>query len=65
MPYLKYNIMLFNSIAAHSIIETDRVASSMKAIDRADFCKHNPYQDSPQGIGYGVTISAPHMVGTN
>ena len=34
----------------------------MKSVDRGDFCKHNPYYDSPQGIGYGVTISAPHMV---
>jgi len=33
----------------------------MKAVDRADYCKNSPYQDSPQGIGYGVTISAPHM----
>lgn len=55
------NADLVNNLKSHSIIETDRVASSMKAIDRADFCKHNPYQDSPQGIGYGVTISAPHM----
>jgi len=41
----------------------------MKAIDRGLFCKNNPYMDAPQGIGYAVTISAPHMVialcGTN
>ena len=34
----------------------------MKSIDRGNFCKHNAYMDSPQGIGYHVTISAPHMV---
>lgn len=33
------------------------------AVDRGFYSKHNPYMDSPQGIGYGVTISAPHMVG--
>lgn len=51
--------------AAHGIIENDSVASAMKAVDRADYCKNSPYQDSPQGIGYGVTISAPHMVSVN
>jgi protein-L-isoaspartate O-methyltransferase len=34
----------------------------MKAVDRADFSKGTPYYDAPHGIGYGVTISAPHMV---
>lgn len=36
----------------------------MMAVDRANFCKNKPYVDSPQGIGYAVTISAPHMVNT-
>lgn len=34
----------------------------MKSVDRGDFCRNNSYYDAPQGIGYGVTISAPHMV---
>jgi len=55
------NAELVNNLKSHGIIETDSVASAMKAVDRADYCKHSPYQDSPQGIGYGVTISAPHM----
>lgn len=33
----------------------------MLAVDRGNYSKNNPYMDSPQGIGYGVTISAPHM----
>merc|ERR1719510_1532410 len=33
----------------------------MKSVDRGDFAKGNSYEDSPQYIGYGVTISAPHM----
>lgn len=35
----------------------------MKQVDRAHYCpdKRNAYQDSPQTIGYGATISAPHM----
>lgn len=30
-------------------------------MDRAYYSPTNPYQDSPQPIGWGATISAPHM----
>jgi len=43
-------------------VKTDRVAEAMLAVDRGLFSKYNPYADSPQSIGYGATISAPHMV---
>ena len=35
----------------------------MKAVDRANYVVHGSaaYQDAPQAIGYGATISAPHM----
>lgn len=33
----------------------------MLSVDRGHYSKSNPYMDSPQGIGFGVTISAPHM----
>ncbi|KAI9292079.1 protein-L-isoaspartate O-methyltransferase [Neoconidiobolus thromboides FSU 785] len=33
----------------------------MKRVDRMYFCKKNPYEDSPQVIGFNATISAPHM----
>lgn len=35
----------------------------MLSIDRKDFCPGNvdPYEDTPQRIGFNVTISAPHM----
>jgi len=51
-------------LSANGIIKNERVANAMKAVDRANFIKNNPYIDSPQGIGYAVTISAPHMVST-
>ncbi|KAJ7531425.1 hypothetical protein O6H91_14G043600 [Diphasiastrum complanatum] len=37
----------------------------MLQIDRAHFVPDggSPYEDSPQSIGHGVTISAPHMHG--
>lgn len=34
----------------------------MLSVDRGKYVKENSYRDAPQGIGYGVTISAPHMV---
>ena len=54
--------MLITIFSANGIIKDDRVASAMKAVDRGNYISHNPYVDSPQGIGYAVTISAPHMV---
>lgn len=35
----------------------------MLKVDRSDFCSHSPYEDDPQSIGFGATISAPHMHG--
>lgn len=36
----------------------------MQSVDRGNYTsnKTQAYVDAPQGIGYGVTISAPHMV---
>lgn len=45
------------------IITNQRVFAAMKAIDRKDYCPRYAYEDSPQSIGYGATISAPHMHG--
>lgn len=53
---------MFVLSAGNGIIKNERVAQAMLSVDRANFCKQNPYTDSPQGIGYAVTISAPHMV---
>lgn len=50
-----------NKIVANGIIRSDVVQAAMQLTDRANYAKHNPYTDAPQGIGYGVTISAPHM----
>ena len=49
-------------LAGNGIVRNPRVAQAMKSVDRSHFCSQNPYMDSPQGIGYAVTISAPHMV---
>jgi protein-L-isoaspartate(D-aspartate) O-methyltransferase len=33
----------------------------MASVDRRYYSPSFPYEDSPQTIGYGATISAPHM----
>lgn len=55
------NDELVSKLRANGIIKSDKVDRVMKSVDRGDFCQRSPYYDSPQGIGYGVTISAPHM----
>jgi len=53
---------LVANLKAHNIIQSDKVFDVMSKVDRGDFSSRDPYVDSPQSIGYGVTISAPHMV---
>jgi protein-L-isoaspartate(D-aspartate) O-methyltransferase len=55
------NRQLIENLQANGIIKNPRVAEAMKAVDRGLFSRNNPYMDAPQGIGYAVTISAPHM----
>jgi protein-L-isoaspartate(D-aspartate) O-methyltransferase len=43
------------------IIKSPAVKEVMRTVDRKYYVPVNPYQDSPQGIGIGQTISAPHM----
>ncbi|CAG7816767.1 unnamed protein product [Allacma fusca] len=57
----KDNAELVRNLKAHKIIQSNRVEQAMLATDRGFYCTKNPYQDAPQGIGYAVTISAPHM----
>ena len=51
-----------NLFAAGGILNNEKTVTAMRAVDRKNYAKGVPYQDAPQGIGYGVTISAPHMV---
>jgi len=54
---------LIDNLLKAGIIHSERIAQAMKAVDRKDFASRYPYEDSPQSIGYGATISAPHMHG--
>ncbi|XP_019876007.1 protein-L-isoaspartate(D-aspartate) O-methyltransferase [Aethina tumida] len=57
----KNNAEMVRNLKANGIIKSEIVENAMLAVDRGNYSKNNPYMDSPQGIGYGVTISAPHM----
>jgi len=53
---------LIDQLIENKVLKSKSVADAMLAIDRGDFCgNQNAYVDSPQPIGYGATISAPHM----
>ena len=52
---------LLEQLQRQGIIKSQKVFNSMLQVDRADFTSYSPYYDSPQGIGYNATISAPHM----
>ena len=58
------NAELVNNLHRNGVIEHDDVADAMRDVDRANYVikgSGDPYQDSPQPIGHGATISAPHM----
>jgi len=55
------NADMVGNLKKNGIIKTKEVEEVMKTVDRGKYSKHNAYMDSPQSIGYGVTISAPHM----
>ncbi|KAL9099348.1 MAG: hypothetical protein Q9163_005139 [Psora crenata] len=40
---------------------TNVLLPTHKQVDRTHYSPISPYEDSPQPIGYGATISAPHM----
>jgi len=52
---------LVQALVSNGIIKNPNVASIMELVDRKFYAPHFSYQDSPQGIGYSATISAPHM----
>lgn len=52
---------LINRLKQNDVIKSQRVFEAMYAVDRKYYSKYNPYTDSPQSIGYSVTITAPHM----
>ncbi len=58
------NENLVRNLFSNRLIQSDSVMRAMLAVDRANYCPLDPYDDSPQSIGYSATISAPHMHAT-
>lgn len=59
------NQALTEYLVESGYLESERVIQAFKDVDRADFtvdAGENAYLDRPISIGYGQTISAPHMV---
>lgn len=53
---------LIESMHSKGIIGSPLVFKTLSDIDRKYFVPEPPfYNDSPSSIGYGATISAPHM----
>ncbi|KAI8972829.1 Pcmt1-prov protein [Trametes punicea] len=57
------NAELIANMAKAGIINSERVTAAMTKVDRANYVRFpdSAYEDSPQSIGHGATISAPHM----
>eukprot|EP00761_Pharyngomonas_kirbyi_P008736 gb/GECH01008748.1/.p1 GENE.gb/GECH01008748.1/~~gb/GECH01008748.1/.p1 ORF type:complete len:227 (+),score=54.66 gb/GECH01008748.1/:1-681(+) len=43
------------------LLNNERAYNAMLNTDRSFYCPKASYEDSPQSLGYGQTISAPHM----
>ncbi|KDE02414.1 protein-L-isoaspartate(D-aspartate) O-methyltransferase [Microbotryum lychnidis-dioicae p1A1 Lamole] len=57
----KSNSGLVDNLLSSGLISSPRVYQAFLQTDRGHFTPAQPYMDSPQVIGYGATISAPHM----
>ncbi|CAI2378553.1 unnamed protein product [Moneuplotes crassus] len=57
------NEALVDILASEGIVKSPLVEQALKQVDRGDFVPYieDAYIDSPQPIGHGATISAPHM----
>ncbi|KAJ1324169.1 protein-L-isoaspartate(D-aspartate) O-methyltransferase [Microdochium nivale] len=57
------NADLVENLWRNAMLKSRVVKDAFLRVDRADYCPSaaTAYQDRPQGIGHGATISAPHM----
>lgn len=59
----KTNQEMIDNLAKANIISSEQVKSAMSLVDRGNYSpsREGAYQDAPELIGSGQTISAPHM----
>jgi protein-L-isoaspartate(D-aspartate) O-methyltransferase len=55
------NAGLIEGLKRSGVIKSADVFTALSRVDRGNYAAVDPYTDSPQSIGHGVTISAPHM----
>jgi len=57
------NDKLIDGLKSTKVVSSNFVEQTMRKVDRGDYSydKNEAYNDNPHGIGYGATISAPHM----
>uniref|UniRef100_A0A7S2XWK2 protein-L-isoaspartate(D-aspartate) O-methyltransferase n=1 Tax=Fibrocapsa japonica TaxID=94617 RepID=A0A7S2XWK2_9STRA len=56
------NEELVENLVRGDLVKTEEVKKAMLAVDRAHYTnERGAYEDRPQRIGFGATISAPHM----
>ncbi|WRT67107.1 protein-L-isoaspartate O-methyltransferase [Kwoniella shivajii] len=57
------NAELIDKMSRNGLINSSQVAEAMRKVDRKNYVPDTAYayEDSPQRIGFGATISAPHM----
>ncbi len=55
------NAELVENMWRNGLITKPEVKAAFLKVDRGFYAPEAPYEDSPQDIGYGATISAPHM----
>ena len=54
---------MIGKLAQAGIVKTSIIKEALLRVDRKNYAPRpdSAYEDSPQQIGYGATISAPHM----
>jgi protein-L-isoaspartate(D-aspartate) O-methyltransferase len=52
---------MVDKLTQAGIVQSPIVRKAMNLVDRGNYVSHRPYDDTPQSIGFGQTISAPHM----
>ena len=57
----KSNDELISQLKERREIKSGKIEKVMRLVDRGDFAKDDLYEDCPQYIGYGATISAPNI----
>jgi protein-L-isoaspartate(D-aspartate) O-methyltransferase len=48
-------------LKSKGFLYTPIVEKTLSTVDRKLFCSYNPYSDEQKSIGFGATMTAPHI----